>query len=295
MKKSHIGIVGLVLVYCVSLFSSCEDDDNDDKRCAKRHLVARTIETDPDTIKDQVVFYIFDKNNKLESVINSGLDKEVEFEPLTADTYTVVCFGYAPNTVKPVLETGTNLTDAHLILNTSVVGADTIAVSPYDLFHGTLSLDAKNENLNTCWVKRKVAALTIITHNLQSSLSTNDTDFDYVVRRTHKSLNFSGTYESDKVAYKPTTHFNADNKDFIAPMFYTYPSTEGEGLSIDLYKTGKKIATFNPTLDETPVTLQEGKHTTVWIDYNNEGNNGTMAIKCTIEEWNKQNINGGFN
>lgn len=293
MKKSHIGIMGLVLICCsLSLFSCVNEED---ENCTKRYIVAKTADSNSDTIKGQVVFYVFDENNLFIKPINAELDKEVVFDQPAANKYTIVCFGYAPETEKPVLETGTNLKDVHLALNATVVNADTIATSPYDLFHGTLSIHEESKNLNTCWIKRKVAALTIITHHLQSSLNTNDTDFDYVVRRTHKLLNFSGTYEGDKVVYKPDTYFNADNKDFIASTFYTYPSNKGEGLSIDIYKADKRIATYNPTLDNIPITLEEGKHTTVWIDFNNEGNDAAMTVICKIEDWNKQYINGGFN
>lgn len=293
MKKSHIGIIGLVLICCSLALFSCEDED--DEYCNKRYLVAKTTDSNSDTIKGQVVFYVFDENNLFIKTINSELDKEVEFDQPVANKYTIVCFGYAPEIEKPVLQAGANLKDVHLPLNATVVNTDTIATSPYDLFHGTLSIHEGSENLNTCWIKRKVAALTIITHHLQSSLNTSDTDFDYVVRRTHQALNFSGAYEGDKVVYKPATYFKADNKDFIAPTFYTYPSVEGEGLSIDFYKTNKKIATVNPTLNNIPITLQEGKHTTVEVNFNNEGNNAAITVTCKVEDWYKQYINGGFN
>lgn len=293
MKKSHIGIVSIVLTYCTLLFTSCIDEDYKEN-CNKRYLVARTTDVEPDTIKNNVAFYIFDENKKFESVITTGLDKEVEFDKPSANKYTVVCFGYAPEARMPVLQKGTYLTDARIMLDVSIIGNDTLATSPYELFYGMIDITQESDPVNTCWIKRKISALTIITHHLQSALSTTDTDFTYLVRRTYRTLNFDGTFEGEKVMYKPAVRFNTNNKDFIAQMFYTFPSFEEEGISIDIYKANKRIATYNPTLDGNPVLLQEGKQTTIWIDFNNEGNDGQMNVTCKVEDWKKVNINEYF-
>lgn len=298
MKKSHLGMVSWILVSSFAWLSSCVDEDNDD--CAKKSdvLTVKAIDSDSEKVKDNVGIYLFDENLKLEKIIQSKLNVDVEIERAPTKKYTVVSFAHTADSPLPVINLGTPINQAQIALQKGSFAGITTATSPADLFHGTLELaGTPTPEKKVVWARRKVAALTIITRNLQSALHTTDTDFSYVVTETYHALDFTGTLKGDKVSYHPDAHFSATNKDFIAPMFYTYASTAPGGFCISIYKGTTLLRTYCTDKEETPLLLQEGKHTVVWIDHaDNSGNNdGAFDVTLKVMNWGDTNIDEGFN
>lgn len=163
-----------------------------------------------------------------------------------------------------------------------------VASSIGDIFYGRIDLTGDNaeckstsqltdnSNKNMVWIRRKVAALTIVTRNLQSELNTTDEDFSYVVRQTYGTLDFGGTLKGDKVAYHPASHINSVNKDLVAPMFYTYASQDDDGFCIDIYKGAELVGTYCTDKDEQQMLLKEAKYTVVLIDFKNKDSGGYL-------------------
>lgn len=77
-------------------------------------------------------------------------------------------------------------------------------------------------------------------------------------------------------------------------MFYTYPSQEGEGFCIDIYKGTTLINSYCTDRNEQKMLLKEGKETTVFIDFSNDANNGSCEITDTINNWTGHNFDVGF-
>lgn len=78
MKKSHLRVVSWIFVGSFAWLSSCVKEDNDD--CAKQCdvLIVKAIDSDSESVKDNVGVYLFDENLKLEKTINSKLDTNIK-------------------------------------------------------------------------------------------------------------------------------------------------------------------------------------------------------------------------
>lgn len=291
-------MVSWIFVGSFAWLTSCVNDDNDD--CPKKSdiLTVKAIDSDSENVKDNVGVYLFDENLKLEKVINSKLETDIEIERAPTKKYTVVGFAHTADSPLPTIPLGTPIDQAQLVLQQASFASIPVATSPTDLFHGTLELSGTpTSDKKVVWVKRKVAALTIITRNLQAALQTTDTDFSYVVTETYNALDFTGTLKGDKVSYHPASHFSTTNKDFIAPMFYTYASDAPDGFCINIYKGTTLLRTYCADAEEAPLLLQEGKHTVAWINYaaDSGNNDGVFAVTLNVLDWGDANIDEGFN
>lgn len=293
MKTGYIKTVGWLLLCSAALLCSCDGDDDQD---GSRHyrLTVKSIDPDFENIKEHVALYFFDENRKLDKIVPCELDKESDIKGAYNKKYTVIAFGYSSD--MPVIPLGTQIEQARITLSESSFADNIVADSPGDIFYGRVDLKGGCSNVkDIIWIRRKVAALTIITRNLQSQLNTTDVDFSYIVRQTYGTFDFEGKFNGNKVAYHPESYINSFDHDLVAPKFYTYPSYESGGFSIDIYKGTSLIATYSADSDERQMLLKEGKHTVVFIDFNNLGNDGFLDITCTQKDWVDDNINEGFN
>lgn len=296
MKKSHLRVVSWIFVGSFAWLSSCVKEDNDD--CAKQCdvLIVKAIDSDSESVKDNVGVYLFDENLKLEKTINSKLDTNINIERASTKKYTAVCLARTADSPLPIIPLGTSIDQAQLVLQRTNFAGIPVATSPTDLFYGKLELSgtaACDEKI--AWVKRKVAALTIITRNLQSALHTTDTDFTYLVTETYDALDFSGTLKGNRISYHPASYFNITNKDLIAPIFYTYSSANLEGFCISIFRGTNLLRTYCADKEEAPLLLQEGKLTVVLIDYVDDNNNGALNVTVRVLNWGDTNIDEGFN
>lgn len=309
MKTGYIKIIGCLLVCSTALSCSCRDDDEGPREQTKHYrLTVKAIGPDSENVRDNVYFYLFDDGDKLAKVVKGNLDQEADIELARKSKYSAVALGYSPETPVPNIPLGTSIEDAQIILSTKDFVGNKVATSPGDIFHGIIEL---KENANPecpdipgaadtaqiVWIKRKVAALTIIARNLQSELNTTDEDFSYVVRQTSGTLDFRGNLKGDKVAYHPTSHFSTTNHDLVAPMFYTYPSASDEGFAVDIYKGNTLLKSYFGDNEESPMLLKEGKHTVVFIDFRKDATDngdGFLDVTCKVLDWTDTNINEGF-
>lgn len=291
MKTSYYKIIAVLLSLSMLLLS-CDGDDN----CASSRilrLTTKTVESDPDNIKDKVRLYFFDQYDKLEKVINTTLNTEIE--TAGGKDYTIIAMGYSSDVQEPTIPLGTLIDDAKIILSTTSFGSVNVSPSSGDIFYGQLILKKEDRFVDEIiWLKRKVAALTIITKNLQPWTHTTDEDFNYVVRETKGTLDFRGNFNGDKVAYKPNSSFNSDKQYFIAPVFYTYASTDESMFYIDLYKGNTLIQTHNLDKSLEPQLLNEGKHTIVFIELPDQGVGSKINVTITVKDWIDGTITEGF-
>lgn len=296
MKTGYIKLMGCLLLCSVAM-SSCNDNDGDCNIATQYKLTVKAVDSDQEAIKDNVSLYVFDKDSKLTNVSKCNLDVESAIKLDPSQQYSIIAIGHSPETPMPVIPLGTTIDNMGIILSTDDFVGHKVAGSPGDIFHGRIELkgDWDDDRGTIIWIRRKVAALTIITRNLQEEFNTTDEDFSYVVRKTYGTLGFDGNLKGDKVAYHPTSSINPTNHHLVAPMFYTYPSQSDDGFAIDIYKGTNLLNTYDTDSDEQQMLLKEGKHTVVVIDFNNVGDNGLLDITCNLKDWADDNIDEGFN
>lgn len=314
MKTIYTMIVGSLLLSGTTLLASCDCDDENDRDMTKHYMVTvKSVESDFDTVKDNVSLYVFDNASKFTKLAQTTLDKATDLALEHGKSYTVVAVPHSADMQLPSFAYGTLLQDAQIVLATSVFADNNnVATSPGDLFHGTISLVDNDldcggtsgktewEAINpitegrVLWTKRKVAALSIIARNIQTALSTTDTDFSYVVRQTSGAMDLSGALKGAKVVYHPASHFSTTNKDLIAPMFYTYASQPEDGFTLDIYKGNLLIRSYTTDIDENPYLLKEGKHTIVLIDFSGTDSGIQMNVTLSVEDWSDGSIEENF-
>lgn len=298
MKTGHITIIGWLLLFGVTLLFSCIKNDEPE---TSRHyrLTIKAIDPDSESIKNNVILYFFDSDQKLEKTSKVSIDTESTIDGLNRKQYTIIAVGYSAEMQLPVIEPGTTIAEAKIELTKGTFANHTIATSPGDILHGTLAVQAGCDEVNqTIWIKRKVAALTIITRSLQSELATTDENFSYVVRETHGTLGIDGQFKGDKVAYHPTSSFANVNKDLVAPKFYTYPLNENDQLNLDIYKDTTLNKSYTIKTDQPQSLLKEGKHTVLILDYKKDsisGDDALLNVTIRVLDWIDSDINEGFN
>lgn len=294
MKISYYRTIAVSFILSTFLLSACTDDDAECKDTKLLHLTTRSVDSDPDDIKNDVKLYFFNSDHKLEKIVKTTLNAETENDG--AKDYTIIAMGYSSDVQQPNIPLGTPIDEAEIILSTTSFDDINVSISSGDIFYGRLEVKKEDRNVKEIiWLRRKVAALTLITKNLKSELNTTDEDFSYVVRETYNTLDFEGTFKGEKISYKPNTYFSSGKENFIAPMFYTYASSpEDLTIYIDIYKANVLIKTYSVDKEDEPKILSEGKHTIVIIDFTNNGNDGSMNITCTVNDWLDGDIAEGF-
>lgn len=306
MKTIYTTIVGSLLLGSATLLASCECDDENDIDTLKHYmLTVKAVESDFDAVKDNVSLYVFDDASKFTQLTQTTLDKATDLALEHGRSYTVVAVPHSVEMLLPTFAPGTLLQDAHIVLATSIFADNNnVAVSPGDMFHGTISLGDKGSGYKAAsnpttesqllWTRRKVAALTIIARNIQAAFGTTDTDFSYVVRQTSGAMDMSGTLKGTKVVYHPASHFSATNKDLIAPIFYTYASQAEDGFTLDIYKGNSLVRSYTTDNDENPLLLKEGKHTVMLIDFGSAATGAQMDVSLSVKEWSDGSIEESF-
>lgn len=314
MKIIYEMIVGSLLLSGTTLLASCDCDDEKDRDISKHYMVTvKSVESDFAAVKDNVSLYVFDNASKFTKLAHTTLDKATDLALEHGKSYTVVAVPHSADMQLPIFAYGTLLEDAQIVLATSVFADNNnVATSPGDLFHGTISLidnglnsaDASSKTeweganptteSHVLWTRRKVAALSIIARNIQTALSTTDTDFSYVVRQTSGAMDLGGVFKGAKVVYHPASHFSTTNKDLIAPMFYTYASQAEDGFTLDIYKGNSLVRSYTTDIDENPYLLKEGKHTIVLIDFSSNDSGIQMNVTLSVEDWSDGSIEESF-
>lgn len=294
MKTGYITTISWLLLCSAVLLCSCDDDD-DYGESKHFRLTVKATDPDPENVKDNLYLYFFDGDHKLEKAVKCALNAESDIMGSFEKQYTVIALGHSKDMQLPTIKQGTLIEDAQIVLPTHSFANKVVADSPGDIFYGVFEFNSgcKDEK-ETIWIKRKVAALTIITQNIQAALNTTDEDFSYVVRQTYGALGFNGKLKGDKISYHPKSYFSPTNHDLIAPMFYTYASQDEDGFCIDIYKGTSLIKSYCADGEAEPMLLKEGKHTEVLIDFGNAVTGGSLDVTCVLKDWVSDNIEEGF-
>lgn len=302
MWKSHI-FRGFGIFFIASLLlSSCRNDSDDNKRESLHDydFIVKPVESDYADIS-RVMLYVFDTGRKLTGSQQTAFNQAVKLNYPPGQKFTVVAWGYTDAQRLPSTTPGMSMDDVLLTLDTTVFIGQTVGHSPEDLFYGQLSVDdpyvnaCSEDREYTLWIKRKVASVAIITHNLQGTLQTADTNFSYVLGEVPRSISFSSQLGSDRVVHHPTVKFNVQRDYLTAPDFYTFPTATADSFRLDIYRGNRLLKSFFKDDYGTDFKLQEGKRHLIWIEYNgNNSSSSDMSVTIKVNDWNGNNISEEF-
>lgn len=300
MCKNHIFRGIEMLVVTSLLFFSCRNDSDDYKEEALHDydVIVKSAETDYADI-NRVMLYVFDSGRKLTGGQETVLNQEVKLKYSTGQKFTVIAWGYTAGQTLPRVANGTSIDDVLLTLDTTVFAGQTIAISPSDLFYGQLSID--EPYMNACsevkeyilWTKRQVASVSIVTHNLQHTLQTTDTNFSYVLSATPSSISFSDIFSGSSVGYHPPVKFDIQRDYLTAPKFYTFPTGAANPFRLDIYHGNQLLKSFFQDDNDSDFRLQEGKHHLIWIEYSGSSS-PDISITLKVNNWNNKDISEEF-
>lgn len=170
--------------------------------------------------------------------------------------------------------------------------ADGYAINPDDLFFGMTNVKASNTNADitiedNITIQRKTALLNIMVKGLDAQL-TRSTDaqlannYYFIIKGTTKdAYNFKGELTGNPIEYKQYGEFNASNTQFISSPFRMFPLSEGNRLTISIYKGDELIATANKNdEDGSDIRPIVGVTSNVLIDLR-----AALKVNIIVTDW----------
>lgn len=293
-------VVGILIAFSL-LFFSCRND-SDDKNEEVWHdydFIIKPVETDYLNI-NRVMLYVFDSDKKLADSQEAQLDQGLKLSYPAGLKFTVVAWGYTAGQKLPGVINGMEMDDILLTLDTTVFAGQTIAYSPEDLFYGVLNIDNPYVDLcsevreYTLWIRRKVASVSIIAHNLQGALQTADTNFSYVLGEIPRYISFSNLFGGDKVGHHPPVKFDVERDYLTASDFYTFPMRASDRFRLDIYRGDQLLKSFLEDNYGTDFRLQEGRRHLIWIEYSNDSSSPDINVTLKVNDWNDRDMSEEF-
>lgn len=302
MWKNHIfrGF-GISVIASLILFS-CRNDSDDYKQEALHNydFIVKSAETDYTNIY-RVMLYVFDARRKLTGSQETKFNQPIKLGYPTGQSFTVVAWGYTAKQELPKVTNEMDIDDVLLTLDTTTFAGQTIAYSPEDLFYGQLSVDdpyvdaCSKEREYTLWARRQVASVSVITHNLQNTLYTTDTNFSYVLSAIPHTTSFSNQLIGNRVSLHPAVKFDVQRDHLTALDFYTFPTTPSDPFRLDIYRGDQLLKSFFKDDYGTDFKLQGGKHHLIWIEYSdNDSSSPDMNVTLKVNDWKDEGISEEF-
>lgn len=230
-----------------------------------------------------VYLYVFDDNYLFQASYQSQIGQSVKLATRSGENLHVVAWGNLNG------NSNANIgTDAH----GSYVGvrsqsrADSYAVCPDDIFHGTVIIDGSGRAASQdIPIYRKVGSMTVTVQNLKEFAGFADGDYSVVIRETYSNIMFDGTLSGEKVSYNPDGNFttSAGREAYYVPPFNLIP--EESGLNIDIYHGSDLVTTVSADSSGGPIIVREGVLTNVLIDLTN-----TINVSVTLTGWDNEQV-----
>lgn len=160
-----------------------------------------------------------------------------------------------------------------------------IFTSPTDLFYGELEIENNTTSNHPAEqfidVSRMTASMNITLRGLQRLTGTDDRDYSLVIRETSSRMDFSGNYGGSPASYSPAMTLAA-NKDFEVSMFRLFPTTNGGGLTIDIYHNRSLLKSITTDGSGNPIIPVVGKTTNLLLNFE-----GSVSVEIEITAWGK--------
>lgn len=138
----------------------------------------------------------------------------------------------------------------------------------------------------TLVMKRIAAGLSIHTLHLEEQYPRQEENYTLLIRGTGTEMDFTGKVTGENAEYKPLS-ITDEQGNVHVPPFRIFPTGEGKGIEIDIYRGQDKVCTVERDNEGKPLYVMAGKQTDIEIDFKN------TQIKATVKvlPWGEVNQN----
>jgi len=286
--KAHVAASAfLVCLACLcALPTGCVREDVDG--CLQYSLSVKVVDADGNDITSSgtvtsVDLYLFDADGFVR-LIPKGTSTDYVFAEEEGSALTLVAWGNlkADSLNIPQLAVGTSLEDAQIVLLKHTNGGDRPSS---DLFYSKLELGpttraGMSENTSTIVLKRLASGVSIRTSSLERHFGTSADTCRIVVRGAGNALNFLAKIAGEESGYEPVVKRDAGGDLYAAP-FCIFPTQEDGSLTIELYRSGKKLFSTSTDDEGNPLQAPAGKTLSVNIDFAN----AKAKITVSVTNW----------
>ena len=276
----------LYFMFTLLLLSGCIAENTDD--CFKGIPLKVNLSSDisQETIKDMSL-YVFDDKDLLLDILPVNITEPVLLKYPGVPTLHCVALCNTQNGTMLVspLNSGDSCSDGFISLKPFVPtrAEQSIFTSPTDLFYGELEIENNTTSNHPAElfmdISRMTASMNITLRGLQRLKGTDDRDYSLVIRETSSRMDFSGNYGGVPASYSPAMTLAA-NKDFEVSMFRLFPTTNGDGLTIDIYHNRSLLKSITTDSSGNPISPIVGKTTNLLLNFE-----GSVSVEIKITAW----------
>lgn len=276
----------LYFMFTLLLLSGCIAENTDD--CFKGIPLKVSLPADipQGTIKDMSL-YVFDDKDLLLDILPVNTTEPVTLNYPGIPAFHCVAMANTQDGTMLVspLKTGDQRSDGFISLKPIVPtkAEQSIFTSPTDLFYGELEIENNTTSNHPAElfmdISRMTASMNITLRGLQRLTGTDDRDYSLVIRETSSRMDFSGNYGGVPASYSPAMTLAA-NKDFEVSMFRLFPTTNGDGLTIDIYHNRSLLKSITTDSSGNPISPIVGKTTNLLLNFE-----GSVSVEIKITAW----------
>ena len=277
----------LYYMFTLLLLSGCIAENTDDCFRGIPLKVNPPADIPQETIKDMSL-YVFDDKDLLLDILPVNTMEPVFLNYPGIPTLHCVALGNTRDGAMLVspLKAGDLCSDGFISLkpSASARAAETgFYTSPADLFYGELKIENNTTSNHPAEqsldVSRMTASMNITLRGLQRLAGTDDGNYSLVIRETSSRMDFSGNYGGAPASYSPAMTLAA-NKDFEVSMFRLFPTADGGGLTIDIYRDGSLLRSITTDGGGNPIVPVVGKTTNLLLNFE-----GSVGVEIKITAW----------
>ncbi|WP_165042286.1 FimB/Mfa2 family fimbrial subunit [Dysgonomonas sp. ZJ709] len=168
------------------------------------------------------------------------------------------------------------------------------AQNPDDLFYGITNIKERTANADVTiednvTIHRKTALVNIMVKGLDapvlaSSITKAASDYHFIITGTKEdAYNFKGNLTGNSITYNQGGEFNDSNTQFISYPFTMYPLSDGNRLTIAIYKGDTLIAIAETNSDGTDIIPIIGGTINILIDLR-----GSLTVNIKVTDWDNE-------
>lgn len=276
----------LYYMFTLLLLSGCIAENTDD--CFKGIPLEVSLPSgvSQEAIKDMTLYVFDDKDFLLDILPVNGMEP-VNLNYPGIPTLHCVAMGNTQDGTMLVspLKKGDPCSDGFISLkpSASTKAEQSIFTSPSDLFYGELEIENNTTSNHPAEqfinISRMTASMNITLRGLQDLTGTEDSNYSLVVRETGSRMDFNGNYGAPSASYSPAMTL-AENKDFEVSMFRLFPTTNGSGLTIDIYHDGSLLKSITADGSGNPIVPVVGKTTNLLLNFK-----ASVDVEVEITGW----------
>lgn len=283
-------------MFTLLLLSGCIAENNDDCFKGVPLKVKLPAGISPETMKDMNI-YVFDDNDLLLDILPAHSSEPVMLNYPGIPSLHCIAWGNTQDgtiLVSP-LRKGDPLSDGFISLkpSASTKAAQGIFTSPTDLFYGEFNVENTSTSNHIAeqeiLVSRMVASMNITIRGLELLSQSNEGDYSIVVYETASRVDFEGRYGGESASCKFSPPFET-GRDYVIPPFNLFPTTEGGGIAIDIYRNGSLLRKVTTDSGNRPFTPVVGKTLNVLLNFKLDAD-----VQIEFTGWGEKYIWKNFN